>query len=346
MTAASATGTFQLDGRTYSTPGAAGADLDPDIRRFIEAVGAAYARYADFDALPWPRKRQIAEEVRSPWAAGGPTMESATELTMPSNVGPVRLRIHNPSPRACKPALIYLHGGGWTLFSIDTHDRLMREYAARADMVVIGVDYALSPEAKFPDALTQVVSAVRWIREHSKMLNVDPERIALGGDSAGGNLTVAACLTLRDAGEPDAVRAMVLNYAAFDVECSAESHGRYGGEGYMLGSDEMQVFWRNYLRDERDATNPLARPIAAQLARLPPAFLAIAECDLLAEQNIAMAERLRAAGVAVNAVVYGGASHSFLEAVSIAAVSDRALDDASSWLCDTMDNQSPRGKTE
>ena len=325
-----------MDGRTLNTAGAAGADLDPDIRRFIEAVGAAYARYADFDALPWPRKRQIAEEVRAPWAAGGPTMASTTELTVPSGVGPVRLRIHDPSVDRGKPALIYLHGGGWTLFSVDTHDRLMREYAARADVVVIGVDYALSPEAKFPDALTQIISTVRWVRSDGSALDVDPERIALGGDSAGGNLTVAACLALRDAGEPNAVRAMVLNYAAIDFECSAESHRRYGGEGYMLGSDEMRVFWNNYLRDEADRQNPLARPIRAHLANLPPTFLAIAECDLLAEQSIAMAQKLRAAGVAVRAIVYKGASHSFLEAVSIAAVSERALNETSHWLRETL----------
>jgi acetyl esterase len=315
---------------------AAGADLDPDIRRFVQLVAAGFARYPDFNTMPHARMRQVAEEVRAPWAADGPVMASTTELSIPCGSGKIRARIHNPSPRPRKPAFIYLHGGGWTLFSIDTHDRLMREYAARADVVVIGVDYSLSPEAKFPTALEQVVDVVRWVREHGERLEIDPQRVALGGDSAGGNLAMAACLMLRDAGESHAVRAMVMNYAAFDIECSEESHRRYGGVGYMLGSEEMLVFWNNYLRDAADADNPLIRLVHADLRGLPPAFLAIAECDLLAQQSMVMADKLRAAGVTVRAVVYEGASHSFLEAVSIAAVSDRALTDTSQWLRATL----------
>jgi acetyl esterase len=325
-----------LDGRACSHRDAAGADLDPDIRRFIQSVGAAFARYPDFNAATPMRKRQIAEEVRASWAAGGPVMAKRADFTIPSTLGPLRLRVHNPSPTPRKPALIYLHGGGWTLFSIDTHDRVMREYAARADVVVIGIDYALSPETRFPGALEQIVDAIRWIRQNSNDLDVDPERIALGGDSAGGNLTMAACLKLRDEGEADVVRAMVLNYAAFDMTCSEEAHRRYGGEGYMLASDEMAEFWNHYVEGDADPKNPLLCPLHARLNSLPPAFLAIAECDILAEQNVAMAARLRAAGVPVEAVVYRGASHSFLEAVSIAAISSRALNETSRWLRSTL----------
>lgn len=326
-----------MDGTSVRNRAEAGGDLDPDIRRFIQEVGASFARHPGFDRLPYPLKRQIAEQVRAPWAAGGPAMAKSMNVTIPSDAGNLTLRVHNPSARSGKPALIYLHGGGWTLFSINTHDRLMREYAGRADVVVIGVDYALSPEAKFPTALEQVVHAVRWARGNSAELDIDPDRVALGGDSAGGNLAMAACLALRVEGEPRAVRAMVLNYAAFARECSAESHRRYGGEGYMLGSDEMAVFWNNYLRDAADANNPLVCPILADLTGLPPAFLAIAECDILAEQSLVMADRLRTAGVQTHAVVYPGASHSFLEAVSIAAVSDRALAQTSQWLLATLE---------
>jgi acetyl esterase len=330
-----------LKDSTIDTNSAAGADLDPDIRRFIQAVSAGFARYPDFNTMPFPRMRQVAEEVRAPWTAGGPVMVSRTELSVPCAAGKVRLRIHNPSARKHKPAFIYLHGGGWTLFSIDTHDRVMREYAARADVVVIGVDYALAPEAKFPTALEQVIQVVRWVRQNSAALDIDPQRVALGGDSAGGNLTMAACLKLRDEGEPDAVRAMVLNYAAFDNVCPEEYHRRYGGAGYMLGSEEMVVFWNNYLRDEKDVENPLVCPIRANLHGLPPAFLAIAECDVLAHQSVVMAGKLGAAGVPVQAVVYQGASHSFLEAVSIAALSGRALAETSQWLRNALQQPAP-----
>lgn len=298
----------------------------------MSEIGAAFGRYPQFDRLPPERQREIAEEVRAPWAAGGPDMAKRTDLEIDTPAGRVRLRIHDPSTHAPKPALIYLHGGGWTMFSIDTHDRLMREYASRADMIVIGVDYALSPEAKFPTALDQVIETVRWARANARQLNLNAEHIALGGDSAGGNLALAACLALRDAGEGDAVRALVLNYAALTSECSPHSQRRYGGPGYMLGSEEMARFWRNYMRNERDARNPLVCPLEASLQALPPTFMVIAQCDLLAEQNLALAERLREAGVPVRAIVYEGASHSFLEAVAISQLSQRALQDTAQWL--------------
>jgi acetyl esterase len=318
-----------LDGRTISGDGA---ELDPDIRRFVQAVGAQFARHPDFDALPNARRRQIAEEVRAPWAAGGPTMAMRTDLTIPTAIGPMRARVHHPTRATRKPALVYLHGGGWTLFSIDTHDRVMREYAARANVVVIGLDYALSPETRFPGALTQVIDGVRWVREHAADLGLDATRLALGGDSAGGNLTMAACLKLRDMGERSAVSGMLLNYAALDMHCSESALASYGGPGYMLGGDEMRAFWRGYVNGKEDPRDPLLCPIHARLDGLPPAFFAIAECDILAEQNREGAARLRAAGVSVEAVVYAGASHSFLEAVSIAQVSDRAFNDAARWL--------------
>lgn len=306
--------------------------LDPDVRRFNERVGAAFARYPDFSQRPVPERRRIAEEVRAPWTVGGPQMHARIDRTIPTRCGDVRVRLHDPSPSAHKAALIYLHGGGWTMFSIDTHDRLMREYAGRAGIVVMGVDYALAPEAKFPVALNQVVDVVRWTRAHATDLGLDASRVALGGDSAGANLTLTACLALRDAGERDAVKGMVLNYGAFDREVSETAARDYGYPGSMLEPAEMEQFWENYLRNATDASNPLACPLRADLAGLPPAFLAIAERDILAEQSIAMTAKLRAAGVDAHSVSYAGASHSFLEAVSIAALSDRALADTAAWL--------------
>lgn len=113
-----------------------GADLHPEIRHFVITLNQAFADYPDFNNLPLPEMRRACEHIRAPWAAGGPFMALRQEHTVPTPVGEVRVRIHNPSARANKPALIYMHGGGWTTFSIDTHDRLMREYAARADAMV------------------------------------------------------------------------------------------------------------------------------------------------------------------------------------------------------------------
>lgn len=305
-------------------------DLDPQIVKFIRGIDEALQSH-DLGSLPLAQVRQLCETARAPWTAGGPPMAHTSERIIPNGSHPVRIRHYDPAPGVPKPCLVYMHGGGWTLFSLDTHDRLMREYAGRARLAVVGVDYALSPEAKFPVALEQVVAVVRWLARNGGELDIDPARLVIGGDSSGANLAVAASLRLRDDGD-GLPAAMLLNYGAFDACCDEASEQRYGGDGYMLGAGEMREFWSNYLRDAADEENPLACPLKASLENLPPAFLTIAECDLLAAQNLAMAERLAAAGVTVQAPVYPKASHSFLEAVSIAAVSDQALGAASTWL--------------
>jgi len=304
-----------------------GDDVDRDVRRFQQLVSAGFARYPDFGSMPHPDARGIAEEVRRPWTRGGPQMHSTEEL----RVGALqtRVRVHRPTPAAVHPALAYVHGGGWTLFSLDTHDRVMREYAARAGVAVVGIDYSLSPEAKFPRALDECVAVASALRR-GEVPGIDTARVAIGGDSAGANLSVATNLRLRQLGEA-VLSAMLLNYGAFDDHHTA-SYRRYDGDRYMLNADEMDGFWRNYIRTDADRQDPLACPLRADLHGLPPAFVAIAECDILADQNRLMVDRLRAAGVDVESHVYARATHSFLEAISISALSARAFDDASRWL--------------
>lgn len=284
-------------------------------------MNAAWARYGDLASLSPAEQRRVAEEVRAPWTRGGPQIASITEQT----VAGVRVRCYDPSPLASKPALIYLHGGGWTLFSLDTHDRLMREYAARAGVMVLGVDYALSPEAKFPVALEQVVAVAHCFGERGLEL-------AIGGDSAGANLAIAACIRLRDEGQPLRIRGMVLNYGVFERWSSPEAQQLFGGPGNMLTAEEMEGFWRNYLADEQDATDPLVSPLRADLRGLPRALLVVPEFDLLTEQSLQLADGLRKVGVSVKLAMYKGAVHSFLEAVSISSLAEQAFDDTAKWL--------------
>ena len=302
------------------------ADLDPDIRIFHARTSADYARLSDGEPGDLTQRRAIAERVRQPWIEGGPVMAHTETLT----VGTTRIRIHRPNDAQGLPVLVYLHGGGWTIFSIDTHDRLMREYAARSGCAVVGVDYSLAPEARFPVALDEVATVCAWLRDAGASHGIDSSRIALGGDSAGGNLALSSALRLRDADQP--AQALLLNYGAFDT-VTRGSHKRYDGDAFMLTSTEMAEFWENYLGPPRTATDdPLARPLRADLYGLPPTFLCIAECDILLDENLEMAERLRAASVPVETHVYPGASHSFLEAVGISALADRAMEEAARWL--------------
>lgn len=303
-------------------------DIDPDVRAFIERTGADSAALASvIPPTTLARRREIAEQVRAPWAKGGPDMAETRMVTIGAHG--VRARIHIPAAGAGKGTLLYLHGGGWTLFSIDTHDRLMREYADRIGCAVIGLDYSLSPEHRYPRALDDVDACVAWLRRdgHAHGLNVD--RLAIGGDSAGGNLSLAAALRLRDRGDELPV-ALLLNYAALDTE-ARPSYKRYDGPPYMLFVDEMRDFWINYL-GKPSTDDPYARPLLANLEGLPPVHLCIAECDILADHNLELADRLEATGVKVSSVVYQGATHSFLEAVSISDCADRAIQDAADWL--------------
>jgi acetyl esterase len=320
-----------MDHAQGAVASAKGSDLDPDIRRFIRSIAEPLARHRGVDSAPIPQVRRWTAKARAPWTQGGPAMHQVLDREAPTRHGNVRVRIHRPEHGEL-PGLVYLHGGGWTLFSIDTHDRVMREYAARAGCCVIGVDYALSPESKFPVALEQVVDVVRWLAEQEGELDIDARRLAIGGDSCGANLSLATCLVRRDLQSEPPLCGMLLNYGAFIARSSAEACRRYGGPEYMLGCEEMSQYWQNYMRTDRDAENPLVCPLLAALAGLPPAFLAIAECDILAEQSRQMTRRLQDAGVPADSVVYPGASHSFIEAMSVAAISNRALAEASSWL--------------
>jgi acetyl esterase/lipase len=310
--------------------------IDPQIRRFVGEVNASYERLTGGRQLPPAEMRVVAEQVRAPWRQGGPTMWRTDEREVATDHGLVRIRILDPGPECRKPALIYMHGGGWVLFSLDTHDRVMREYAARANVTVVGVDYALSPEVRFPVALDQVVAVARWLHRHGAEFGIDVDRIAMGGDSAGGNLSIGAALTLRDAGEPRLLKGLLLIYAAFDSQVSADALRRNGGPGSVLTGAEVDYFWNEYSggRDLRDDQRACA--IRAPLAGLPPMCLTIPGCDVLTEQNLHMAERLRAAGVSVEATVYDGATHSFIEAMSISSLADRALNDGSRWLRQTL----------
>jgi acetyl esterase len=186
----------------------------------------------------------------------------------------------------------------------------MREYAARSGAIVIGVDYSLSPEARFPQALNEVAGAVAWLSEEGARLGVDASRLALGGDSAGANLAVSSCLKLKAQGQAAGVRGLLCNYGFFDADLSTPSQRRYGEPGAFLSSEELDAYLVNYLGEGDPRTDPLALPILADLSDLPPSFHVIAECDPLCDGDLLMAERMARAGNRVSQTVYGGATES------------------------------------
>jgi acetyl esterase len=297
-------------------------ELEPGVRQFHARTSADYAAFAVAGDDSIATRRAVAERVRAPWREGGPAMAQTIDLTAGVN----RIRIHRPVADAVLPVLVYLHGGGWTLFSLDTHDRLMREYAARSGCAVLGLDYSLVPEARFPVALGEIAALLGWIGREGAAYRLDPSRIAIGGDSAGANLALAGALD-----SPGRLAGLLLNYGVFDTR-QRPSWDRYDGPDYMLTAQEMRDFWTGYLGGDVHTDNARARPLLADLRGLPPVFQCIAQCDILADENCELTQRLRAASVAVEAQIYPGATHSFLEAMSISPLADRALGDAAQWL--------------
>jgi acetyl esterase len=308
--------------------------LDPEIAEFVVQMRSDAGLHPPRESVPIVQAREIAEKVRGRWAQGGPAMARTRDLMVPTRHQPVRIRVYEPATEMSAPAFVYLHGGGWVLFSIETHDRLMREYAARTGRAVIGVDYSRAPEARFPQPVEEVVDILRWLAgEGGAELDLDLSRMVLGGDSAGGNISVAAAMILRDAGH-DILSALVLNYGSYDMGALSESVVRYGGGDYMLTTHMMHWFRWHYLRGPDDASHAHASPLYGSLNGLPPALLVVAECDPLHDGNVAMNEALKRAGNDVELRVYPGTVHSFLEAMSIAAVARRALDETADWLRD------------
>lgn len=306
--------------------------IDPEIAEFVVQMKAAWSMHPDLASVSVPEARVIAEQVREPWRKGGPEMHRVLEHQVELSSGSLRIRIYYPDARSKFSGLIYMHGGGFTFFSIDTHDRLMREYAAAGEFAVIAVDYPLSPEAKFPHALNLIIELTDWIAINGQLLGIEPDCLAMGGDSAGGNLALATALRLRDTGKTGRICALLLNYGAFGRRCSDEAEAVFGGPDAVLNREEMEYYWSNYLVNAQDSDNPYACPLIADLSNLPPSLLVVAELDILAEDSAKMAKQMEIAGTACEIVVYRGATHSFLEAMSVASVAREAICHSACWI--------------
>ena len=211
------------------------------------------------------------------------------------------------------PGLVYLHGGGWTIGDLDTHDVLCRSLCLQANVVVVSVDYRMGPEHKFPAAYDDTVAAFNWTVANAKELGIDPARIAMGGDSAGGNLTAAACIGLRDAKGLSVQPAFqLLIYPATIMWPDTPSY-HANGKGYMLTKESIAYYTENYLRDRDDAKDWRASPqLASSHADLPPAFVMTAGFDPLRDEGLMYADALSQAGVSAQYICFERQIHGFI----------------------------------
>ena len=286
--------------------------VEPETARILDELK---------DAKPVDRSTLSASDAREQMAANSriwneplPPMAEVRDLAIDGPLGPVPVRLMRPDDFETEGAIVYFHGGGFVLGSLETHHRLMRLLAIESRTALIGVDYRLAPEHPFPAPLDDCLAVVRWLQENAPTLGLDPERLVLAGDSAGANLALGSLLRLRDSGErlPEGA---ALFYGCYWARLGTESHRKFGGGAYRLSSEEMGWFWQSYL-GERGRGDVYAEPMGADLAGLPPLFLNYGEVDPLADDTRELASRLDQAGVVHECIAYPGLVHGFLQMTS------------------------------
>jgi acetyl esterase len=299
--------------------------LDPQVKAVLEMVVKA-GRPA-YHTLSPKDARQLFIETRPAATPTPPEIGNVRNVVADVAGGSIPLRVYRPAgvPDTTRlPAYLYFHGGGWVIGDLNTHDVVCRQLTAASGTSVVSVDYRLAPEHKFPAAADDAWAATQWVVAHAAELGLDAGRLAVGGDSAGGNLAAVVALMARDAGGP-AIALQVLIYPVTDVMRESRTYADFA-DGYMLTRDSMRWFIAHYLRSKDDARDWRVSPLrASSLAGLPPALIVTAGFDPLRDEGEQYAGRLRDAGVMVDYVCYGGMVHGFLGMGKLIDTAGRAI---------------------
>ena len=305
------------------------ARIDPQARALL--ARAAQAKYPPVHTVSAAEARRMYREMCRALQPPAPEVAAVENLSFPGPGGPVGLRLYRPLvPTAATfgragplPVVVFFHGGGHTIGDLDTHDVPCRSLANFARCAVLSVDYRLGPEHRFPAAFEDGVAAVRWTAAHAAGLALDAGRIALAGDSAGGNIAAGAALALR--GEDPRIALQVLLYPGLDMRGALPSHSEFA-HGYLLEREDMLWFMGNYLNSDADALDWRASPLlAADHSGLPPAYIFTAGFDPLRDEGAAYAARLSASGVPVTYECFEGMIHGFITMGAALAAADHAL---------------------
>jgi acetyl esterase len=311
--------------------------VDPQIQMLLDRGSGVPATHT----LPVAEARRLYEAriaaMAKPAEVAGVAMRS---IDGPG--GPLAVRLYTPLGEGPFPLMVFFHGSGFVLCSLDTHDGMCRNLAAGIGCVVASVDYRLAPEHKFPAGPDDCLVATRWLAAHAAELGADPSRIMVAGDSAGGNMAAVTALRLRDEGGPRICGQMLL-YPVTDYHTPGTPSYAENADGYGLTRNTMEWFWSHYLDHPAEADNPHASPLrAASLGRLPPAYVVSAEYDPLRDEAERYGERLRDAGVPTEIVRCAGMNHGFLFWVGIVDGADRSMEAACAWARRTFGGQRSR----
>jgi acetyl esterase len=306
--------------------------LDPVARTLIDAMEQVFPRVENMEAA----------DARAMAKAMPPTVDEpeavavVQDRTIPGPDGDVPVRVYRPVEGGDPlPVVVFFHGGGWVICDLDSHDGTCRALANGVDAVVVSVDYRLAPEHKLPCAAEDAYAATQWVADHAEELGADASRLAVAGDSAGGNLAAAVALMARDRGGP-AIVFQVLIYPVTDFSFDTVSY-RDNAEGYFLHRASMEWYWRQYLDDDADGANPYASPLRVDDARgLPPGIVLTAEFDPLRDEGEAYGRKLAAAGVPFEVRRYDGVFHGFFSMVAFLDGAKQATADAHAALRDAL----------
>ena len=301
-------------------------DVHPQIRTFLRGTAAA-GLPAVQDLTPEAAREQYAAAMRARLEVfPAPPVRAVEERTIPGPAGAMRVRVYRDSDGAgpAPPVLVWFHGGGHVIGSLDTHDAMVRNLCREAGCMVVSVDYRMGPEDPFPAAIDDCAAAVEWLGEHGREIGADPERIAVGGDSGGGNLAAVTALVARDRGGP-ALCHQLLVYPVTDYRCRGPSYERFARGYGMLEAESMHWYRHHYLGGPERAGDWRASPLlAADLSGLAPALVITAECDVLRDEGVAYAERLAAAGTPCVHAPFPGMIHGFFGFLGIADAAGEA----------------------
>jgi acetyl esterase len=303
-------------------------EIDPDMLEILEAMHAAPP--VDYTTMPIDEARGIFQHGMAPWVALAPQNLVVDELNVTGAAGPLRARLYRPGAEKL-PLILFIHGGGWTFGSIDSHETEMRYLALASGSAVLGFDYRLGPEFPFPAPLDDVLAVLGAVRAGALGERAEAGRLALAGDSAGANLALGALLALRETGKP-LPAAAALFYGCYMPACDGDSHRRLGDGSFGLSTARMRWYWGNFLGDAIEAPPRLAAPLGTDFAGLPPLYLMAAGLDPLRDDTLALAERLEAAGVVHEISVVPGVIHGFLGRAPRLPIAQKALAEAGAFL--------------
>ncbi len=303
--------------------------LHPQVAKALEQMAAAGPPLYHLS----PQAARAAMEAARGATDDPEKVGTVEDRLIPGVAGKQPIRIYTPEGDGPFPILVYFHGGGWVVGSINTVDASCRALTNLADCMVVSADYRLAPEDKFPAAVEDCYAAARWVALNAAALNGDAARLAVGGESAGANLAAAVTLKAQESGLPS-LAYQLLMYPVTGHAFAMPSHME-NAQGYFLTTEMMAWFWDHYLASEADGQNPLASPLRAstdQCRGLPPAFIATAEYDPLRDEGAAYATKLGEAGVAVEYICFEGLIHGFMGMAKVIEPAGQALQKAAAAL--------------